>query len=101
MKKNNNNSLVKINNISTKKPVLSTPTKRTQTLVFFGFCLACFWERSLRLDTKKQLNLDSNFKGVTNNEGRLISTVLPHYFISNEQLFIVLIKKYSAKKNTD
>jgi len=53
MKKNNNNSLVKINNISTKKPVLSTPTKRTQTLVFFWFQIG----EPLRLDTKKQLAL--------------------------------------------
>ena len=45
-------------NLATKKPVLSTPTRRTQTLVFFGIYLGCFWERSLRLDTKKHLEQD-------------------------------------------
>jgi len=43
------------------------------------------------------INQNSNFTGVTNNEGRLISTVLPHYFISNEQSFIVLIKEILTK----
>ena len=47
MKKNNNNSLVKIDNISTKKPVLSTPTKRTQTLVFFWFQVGLFLGKTL------------------------------------------------------
>jgi len=60
MKKNNINRLfILVNNldISTKKPVLSTPTKRTQTLVFFWFQFGLFSRKSLRLDTKKQLAL--------------------------------------------
>ncbi len=58
MKKKNISSLVKISNISTKRPELSTPTKRTQTLVFFWFHFGLFLGRSLRLDTKKQLAPD-------------------------------------------
>jgi hypothetical protein len=37
---------------------LSTPTKRTQTLVFFWFHFGSFSRKSLRLDTKKYLAPD-------------------------------------------
>ena len=50
VKKNNNlrlSILVNNLNLSTKKPVLSTPTKRTQTLVFFWLQFGLFSRKNL------------------------------------------------------